>query len=80
LEGDGGWLGAAESSEELENIWRTSLVEEIVHIVQIMFHQLQASEEFPTADLLLSWLRLMADYSFLETIQVVSGQWPILTS
>lgn len=76
LEGDGGWLSAVESSEELENIWRTSLVEEIVHIVQLMFHQLQASVEFPTADLLLSWLQLMADYSFFETIQVVSDQSP----
>lgn len=80
LEGDGGWLGATESSEEIENIWRTSLVEEIVHIVQIMFHQLQASVEFPSADLLLSWLQLMADYSFLETIQAVSRQSPILSS
>lgn len=76
LEGDGGWLSAAESSEELESIWRTSLVEEIVHIVQLMFHQLQASVEFPTADLLLFWLQLMADYSFFETIQVVSDQSP----
>ncbi|KAJ6181000.1 hypothetical protein N7519_011461 [Penicillium mononematosum] len=74
LEGDGGWLSAAESSEEVENIWRTSLVEEIVHIVQIMFHQLQASVEFPSADLLLSWLQLMADYSFLETIQAPCQQ------
>ncbi|KAJ5687356.1 hypothetical protein N7536_009975 [Penicillium majusculum] len=74
LEGDGGWLSAVESSEELENIWRTSLVEEIVHIVQLMFHQLQASVEFPTADLLLSWLQLMADYSFFETIQVPCQQ------
>lgn len=74
LEGDGGWLSAAESSEELENIWRTSLVEEIVHVVQIMFHQLHASVEIPNADILLSWLELMADYSFLEPIQVVSDE------
>ncbi|KAJ5793759.1 hypothetical protein N7457_000358 [Penicillium paradoxum] len=74
LEGDGGWLSAAESSEELENIWRTNLVEEIVHIVQIMFHQLHASVEFPSADILVSWLELMADYSFLEPIQVPCQQ------
>lgn len=80
LEGDGGWLSAAESSEQLENTWRTSLVEEIVHIVQLMFHQLQASVEIPNADLLLSWLELMANYSFLETIQVVRNQSPFLSS
>ncbi|KAJ5091537.1 hypothetical protein NUU61_006407 [Penicillium alfredii] len=74
LEGDGGWLGAAESNEETEDIWRTTLVEEIVHILQIMFHQLQASADIPSADLLLSWLRLMADYSFLESLQVPCQQ------
>lgn len=73
LEGDGGWLRAGESSEETEDIWRTTLVEEVVHILQIMFHQLQASSDIPGADLLLSWLHLMADYNFLETLQVVSG-------
>jgi nuclear pore complex protein Nup188 len=71
LEGDGGWLNAADSGEEMENIWRTNIVEEIVHIVQIMFHQLHASVEISDADLLLSWLELMAEYSFLEPIQVV---------
>ncbi|KAJ5618905.1 hypothetical protein N7510_002889 [Penicillium lagena] len=74
LEGDGGWLGAAESSEETEDIWRTTLVEEIVHIIQIIFHKLQASIEIPSADLVLSWLRLMADYSFLEPLQVPCQQ------
>lgn len=72
LEGDGGWLGAAECSEELEDVWRTIITEEIVHILQILFLELQASTEIPTADLLLSWLRLMANYSFLESLQVVS--------
>ncbi|KAI9923832.1 hypothetical protein ASPWEDRAFT_40372 [Aspergillus wentii DTO 134E9] len=70
LEGDGGWLGAAECSEELEDVWRTIITEEIVHILQILFLELQASTEIPTADLLLSWLRLMANYSFLESLQV----------
>lgn len=72
LEGDGGWLGAAESSEEVEDMWRTVTVEEIVHILQMLFLQLQASVEIPTADLLISWLRLMSDYGFLESLQVVS--------
>ncbi|KAE8355051.1 nucleoporin subcomplex protein binding to Pom34-domain-containing protein [Aspergillus coremiiformis] len=69
LEGDGGWLGVAESSEVVEDLWRTALVEEILHIVQILFLQLQASAELPSADIFLSWLRLMSDYSFLEPLQ-----------
>ncbi|EAW07523.1 nucleoporin [Aspergillus clavatus NRRL 1] len=70
LEGDGGWLGVAESSEAVEILWRTALVEEVLHVIQMLFLQLQASVEIPTAELLLSWLRLMLDYSFLESVQV----------
>ncbi|KAL4895900.1 nucleoporin subcomplex protein binding to Pom34-domain-containing protein [Aspergillus ambiguus] len=70
LEGDGGWLGVSESSEAVEDLWRTTTVEEISHILQMLFLQLQASSEVPSAQLLLSWLRLMADYSFLEPLQV----------
>lgn len=84
LKSDGGWLGASESSQETEDIWRTTLVEEIVHILQIMFHQLQASIEAPAADLVISWVKLMAENSFLEPLQVVRGShilnWQILTS
>ena len=72
LGSDGGWLSAAESNEEIEGIWRTSIVEEVVHILQLVFHQLSASVEIPTADLLLSWLELMTEYGFLQTQQVVS--------
>lgn len=71
LEGAGGWLGAAESSEDIENSWRTTLVEEVLHILQDLFMQLQTSTEIPPADLLVSWLRLMADYAFLESLQAV---------
>lgn len=71
LEGDGGWLGADQSSEAIENLWRTTLVEEILHILQLLFLELQASSAIPNAKLLLSWLRLMADYNFLESLQVV---------
>ncbi|KAH1598283.1 hypothetical protein KXX44_005657 [Aspergillus fumigatus] len=70
LEGDGGWLGVAESSEAVENMWRTVLIEEVLHVTQMLFLQLQASAEIPTAELLVSWLRVMGDYSFLESVQV----------
>lgn len=72
LEGDGGWLGVAESNEDTEDLWRTTLVEETLHILQILFLQLQASTEIPAGELQLSWLQLMRDYSFLEPLQVVS--------
>lgn len=73
LETDGGWLAAEECNEAVENMWRTTFVEEILHIVQTLFLQLQASASIPTADLLLSWLRVMVDYNFLQSLQVVSS-------
>lgn len=69
----GGWLAASESNQETEATWKTTLVEEIVHILQLMFHQLHASTEVPSGILLESWLELMAEYDFLESLQVVSG-------
>ncbi|KAH8426220.1 uncharacterized protein LDX57_003967 [Aspergillus melleus] len=72
LEGDGGWLGLAESNEATEDMWRTTLVEETLHILQILFLLLQSSTEIPAGELQVSWLQLMKDYSFLEPLQVVS--------
>ncbi|KAJ5575079.1 hypothetical protein N7450_008978 [Penicillium hetheringtonii] len=71
---DGGWLGASESNEETEATWKTTLVEEIVHILQLMFHQLRASSEVPSGVLLESWLGLMDEYDFLEALCVPCDQ------
>ncbi|KAL3467967.1 nucleoporin subcomplex protein binding to Pom34-domain-containing protein [Aspergillus heterothallicus] len=70
LEGDGGWLCTSESNEIIENLWRTTLVEEVSQILQILFLQLQTSTEIPSADLVLEWLRLMVKYVFLESLHV----------
>ncbi|KAF7713154.1 Uncharacterized protein PECH_001835 [Penicillium ucsense] len=70
FDSNGSWLGAAESDQETESLWRTTLVEEIVHILQMMFHQLRASKAIASGDLLLSWLDLMQDYEFLEKLEV----------
>jgi nuclear pore complex protein Nup188 len=69
IDGEGGWLGVAESSEDIESLWRTTLVEEVSHLLQSLFMLLQTSSEIPPADLLLSWLRLMVDNVFLESLQ-----------
>jgi nuclear pore complex protein Nup188 len=71
IDGEGGWLGVAESSEDIESLWRTTLVEEVSHLLQSLFMLLQTSSEIPPADLLLSWLRLMVDNVFLESLQAV---------
>ncbi|KAJ5161616.1 hypothetical protein N7492_007008 [Penicillium capsulatum] len=70
LAADDGWLSAEEANEETSKIWRTSLVEEIVHILQMMFHQLRASADVTSGELLASWLELMAEYNFLAELQV----------
>jgi nuclear pore complex protein Nup188 len=69
---EGGWLSAIETDQETEDTWRTTLVDEIVHIMQIIFLQLQSSNTIPTGALVVSWLRLMADCGFLESLSVVS--------
>jgi nuclear pore complex protein Nup188 len=68
----GGWLSASESNTESENAWRTSLVDEIVHIMQIIFLHVQSSDLLPTGEVVLAWVRLMGEYSFMETINPVS--------
>lgn len=73
LKGEGGWLRTDESNEDTEGFWRTIIVEEIVHILQSMFHQLHVSTEVPSGDLLLSWLKLMDEHNFLSGVQVVSN-------
>lgn len=70
LRKDDGWLTSGESSEEIECAWRTTLVDEIIHILQIMFHQLHASAQIPSGDILCTWLDLMSEYQFLKDLQV----------
>lgn len=72
LTGDGGWLGTNESNDQIEDLWRTTTVEEILHILQLLFLELQVSSAIPNGKLVLSWLNLMAEYDFLESLQVVS--------
>ena len=74
FQGQGGWLSANESNEEVESIWRTATIDEVTHVMQILYLQVQATNSIPTAELLLSWLTLLADYSFLESISVVRIQ------
>lgn len=69
---EGGWLNASESDVETENTWRTTLVDETVHIMQTMFLNLQSSDMIPSGNLVVSWLQLMAEYNFMESISVVS--------
>lgn len=67
---DGGWFSTTEADEESEAAWRTVLIEEVIHIMQIIFLQLEASTSIPTADLLISWLGLVSEYGFLESVSI----------
>lgn len=72
LDGPGDWLSTAKSNRQIESLWRTILVEEISQLLQSLFLQLQTSAEIPPAELLLSWLRLMHEHVFLESLDAVS--------
>ncbi|KAI5292631.1 hypothetical protein KEM55_007665, partial [Ascosphaera atra] len=64
--GSGSGFFENEISADVENAFITSILEELVQILQILFVLLETSPGFPSDTLLLSWLRLMADYNFLE--------------
>lgn len=69
---DGGWLSEAESSTNTENAWRTLILDEIIHTMQMIYLLVQSSDLMPNGEVVLAWLRLMAEYSFLEPINPVS--------
>lgn len=70
---EGGWLSAAESNFDTENAWRTSLVDEVVHIMQIIYLHVQSCDGVTSGEVVLAWLRLMAEYSFMEPVSPVSA-------
>ncbi|EED21536.1 nucleoporin (Nup184), putative [Talaromyces stipitatus ATCC 10500] len=65
---EGGWLSSSESNIDTENAWRTSLIDEVVHIMQIIYLHIQACDVVTSGEVVLAWLRLMAEYSFMEPI------------
>ncbi|OAX83904.1 hypothetical protein ACJ72_01735 [Emergomyces africanus] len=66
LEAGSGWLLPDEPNVEIELAWQTNILEELNQILQFLVLQLQLSKAIPPAEILLSWLRLMAEYDFLE--------------
>lgn len=71
LENGSGWFGSEDDNRVIEVAWQENAIAEATHIMQIMFLQLQSSKTIPSAELLLSWLRLMAKYDFLENFSPV---------
>ncbi|KAK2871796.1 hypothetical protein FQN49_002820 [Arthroderma sp. PD_2] len=53
----------------MENSWQSSSLEELVQILSLIFLQIRSSDAIPSSGVLLSWLRLMSEYEFLETIR-----------
>ncbi|KAK2764326.1 hypothetical protein FQN54_009018 [Arachnomyces sp. PD_36] len=66
LEKGSGWFTPEDDNHVIEVTWQENAIAEATHIMQILFLQLQSSKVIPSADILLSWLRLMASYDFLE--------------
>ncbi|ODH46240.1 hypothetical protein GX48_07663 [Paracoccidioides brasiliensis] len=68
LEAGSGWLLPDEPNVEIELVWQTNVLEELSQVLQFLVLQLQLSKTIPSAELLLSWLRLMAKYEFLDML------------
>lgn len=71
LESGSGWFSSDDDNHVIELNWQENAIAESTDIMQIMFLQLQSNNAIPSAELLLSWLRLMAKYDFLENFSPV---------
>ena len=67
-----GWLQDDDLREEIEAAWARSQILEMIHIMQIMLHILQSAKDLLEPLAILSWFRLMKDYDFFESMQLVS--------
>lgn len=74
LETGSGWTADkdGEMSVEIDLAWQETTLDELYHVMQILFLQLKISGTIPSSEQLLSWLRLMTEYSFLGLFQPVS--------
>ncbi|EGE03326.1 nucleoporin [Trichophyton equinum CBS 127.97] len=69
LEAGSWWSNSVGPDVLMESSWQASSLEELVQILSLLFLQVRSSEAIPSSDVLLSWLRLMSEYEFLETIR-----------
>ena len=75
LETGSGWSAEkdGETGVEVELIWQEVILDELYQIIQILFLRLKITDAVTSSEQLLSWLRLMAEYSFLGHFQPVSS-------
>ncbi|EFW13830.1 hypothetical protein D8B26_005985 [Coccidioides posadasii str. Silveira] len=69
MNGGSDWL-----SPEAEYAQQLSIIEDVVQIMQILFLQLQESENIPSAEVLLSWLHLIVTYDFFDQNRPLSQE------
>lgn len=79
LEGGSSWSTEKDGDVniEIELIWQEAVLDELYQIVQILFLRLKIADAVTSSEHLLSWLRLMAEYSFLGHFQPVSLLWSL---
>ena len=67
-----GWMSDESQQDEIEVEWARNQVLEIIHIMQILLIQLDlSSTKLLTPDSILPWYRLMNDYCFFDSLQLV---------
>lgn len=67
-----GWLQDEDRQEDIEVAWARSQILEMIHIMQIILHLLDSSTELYEPSVILPWFRLMKDYEFYDSMQLVS--------
>lgn len=74
LESGSGWPNDESTvpNLEVELAWQETTLDELYQMTQILFLRMQMSGGVPSSQQLLSWLRLMTEYNFLELFRPVS--------
>lgn len=68
-----GWPSDESQREEIELAWARNQILEMIHIMQILLIRLDSfSAKLLTPDLILPWYRLMNEYGFYDSLQLVS--------
>ena len=68
-----GWSSEESQQEDIELAWARNQIYEMIHIMQILLIRLSSSlTNLITPDLVLPWYRLMRDYGFYDSLQLVS--------
>jgi nuclear pore complex protein Nup188 len=73
LESGSRWFKDQDGKEDLEDAWSTNMIEEAIHILQIMFAHLYSTDEITSPRSTILWFHCMDRHGFFEGFNPVSS-------